>query len=160
VVAGNIPVLVHNCLTNKRSPEEQAIERDAAVKRGVSPTTIGEGEGLPALQRALGNGTDFKWAVVAKDGGNELRVIPAHAGGESGGWPRVEIAHTVLSAEGETVLSAGSGTVADDIFPTAINNWSGHYDTPDELLSIGEDAFNRAGIDHIATPFSVLKGLL
>jgi RHS repeat-associated protein len=159
VVAGSTPVLVHNCdgLENHASEYNQRIERQAAQQRGVNPTTIGEGAGLSGLQDALGVGTDFKWAVVAGDGGSQLRVMPAYAGGGVGEWPNIELAHTALTQPGEVVTAAGSGVVGDDVFPTTISNWSGHYRPPDSNLPVGEQAFDRAGIETLATPYSLLR---
>ncbi|MFD4532919.1 ricin-type beta-trefoil lectin domain protein [Kitasatospora sp. NPDC058397] len=159
VLAGSTPILVHNeCeLTNNASPAKQALERKAAAQRGVVPTVLGDGTGLSGLQAALGGETDFKWAVVRGSAGEELRVMSAHAGGESGGWPRIEMAHTVLAQPGESVLSAGSGQL-DELFGTSITNWSGHFTPEDSVLPIGEAAFGRAGIDVFATPFSLLGG--
>ncbi|WP_123821480.1 polymorphic toxin-type HINT domain-containing protein [Kitasatospora cineracea] len=158
VLVGTTPILVHNTcgLTNNASPAKQDLERKAAAQRGVVPTALGDRTGLSGLQDALGGETDFKWAVVRGSAGEELRVMPAYAGGESGGWPRIEMAHTVLAQPGEIVLSAGSGTVGDGLFPTAINNWSGHFEPGDSLLPIGESAFGRAGIDVMAIPRSLM----
>ncbi|MFI0450827.1 polymorphic toxin-type HINT domain-containing protein [Actinomadura sp. 6N118] len=146
-------LLVHNdCgpgLPNQRSIEIQKIELKTAADRGVKPVTLGEGAGMSGLKEAIGGASDFKWAVTMDD---DLKVMPAFAGGGSGGWPRAEIAHTVLAGLGARVRAAGSGTFMEG-FPAFINNHSGHFMPGAETLPIGEAAFERAGIDYISSVF-------
>src|SRR5439155_3396305 len=149
VLAGSTPVLVHNCgLDNNRPEEIQKIEVEGAAKRGVGPVSLPEGGGMDALRDAIGGASDFKWAVTME---GELKVMPAFAQGN--GWPRIELAHTVFAGVGGKLRAAGSGTFMEG-FPAFITNQSGHFLPPNETLPIGEAAFDRAGVDVIATPFS------
>ncbi|AEV85250.1 Extracellular matrix-binding protein ebhB [Actinoplanes sp. SE50/110] len=148
VLAGATPVLVHNCLPNLRDEGMQKIELDAAAKRGVSPVTIGPGSGLQALKDAISKaspGTEgyFKWGITM-DG--ELKVIPAFAGTTGSGWPRVEIAHTVLAGLKGKLRAAGTGHI-DDLFGVEINDSSGHFQPTDGLIDLGVEKFHEAGID-------------
>jgi RHS repeat-associated protein len=145
-------------LTNDASAAKQALERQAAERRGVKPVTLRDGTGLSGLQAAVDGKTDFKWAIVDGPHGPELRVIPADAGGGAGNWPNTEMAHTVLSRPGESVLVAGSGQVGSSDFPTVISNWTGHYSrgSTADLLPYAEHAFNEAGIDVMAIPHDLL----
>jgi hypothetical protein len=106
---------------------------------------------MDGLKAALRGESDFKWAVVPHGTGRALKVMPAHAGGDAGGWPRIELAHTVLAGEGGQAYAAGSGTFMEG-FPAMINNWSGHFEPPGSTLPIGEDMFNQAGIDVMSSP--------
>jgi hypothetical protein len=91
----------------------------------------------------------------------QLRVIPEFAGGGAGNWPRTEMAHTVLAEPGETVLSAGSGVLANEIFPTTmITEWSGHFETPPSGLAMGESFFGQAGIDVLTIPRSLWESFV
>jgi hypothetical protein len=78
--------------------------------------------------------------------------MPAYAGGESGGWPRAEMAHTVLAGLNGRLRAGGSGTFMDG-FPVFITNQSGHFLPGSETLPIGERAFQNAGIDVISSVF-------
>ncbi|MFF2126026.1 RHS repeat-associated core domain-containing protein [Streptomyces olivochromogenes] len=150
VAAGNTPLLVHNCgLANNRSEAIQKIELKTASDRGVNPVTLSEGAGMDGLSEAVGGASDFKWAVTM-DG--ELRVMPAYAGGESGGWPLAEMAHTVLAGLNGRLRAAGSGTIMDG-FPAFITNQSGHFTPGAETLPTGVAAFQRAGIDVMSDVF-------
>jgi hypothetical protein len=61
------------------------------------------------------------------------------------------MAHTVLTGEVHgQVYAAGSGTLLPG-FPAMINRASGHFTPGPETLHIGEDAFERAGIDVMAS---------
>jgi pretoxin HINT domain-containing protein len=156
VIAGGTPVLVHNCLSNNRSPDLQKIELDTAVKRGVRPVTLGPGAGLAALKDAIKNaaaGTEgyFKWAITM-DG--DLKVMPAFAGGGSSGWPATEIAHTVLAGLDGQLRAAGTGHI-DDLFGVEINNSSGHFEPGDEAVDLGRAAFEKAGLDVMAMPYEL-----
>ncbi|MEO3830282.1 RHS repeat-associated core domain-containing protein [Actinomadura sp. B10D3] len=149
VLAGTAPVLVHNCgLSNNRSEAIQRIELKAAANRGVSPVSLSEGAGMGGLREAIGGASDFKWAVTMDD---ELKVMPAYAGGGAGEWSRMELAHTVLAGLNGKLLAAGSGTFMEG-FPVFINRHSGHFLPGLETLEIGENAFRRAGIDFISSP--------
>lgn len=106
---------------------------------------------MDGLREAVGGASDFKWAVTM-DG--KLKVIPAYAGGESGGWPRAEIAHTVLAGLNGRLRAAGSGSIMDG-FPAFITNQSGHFTPGSETLPTGVAAFQRAGIDVMS---DVLRG--
>ncbi|WP_306371048.1 RHS repeat-associated core domain-containing protein [Nocardiopsis sp. CC223A] len=158
VSTGSLDVLNHNCgLSNRASDAEQAIEIQAAERRGVSPVVLGDGAGFGGLTSALGGESKFKWVVAqGSSGSSELRVMPAEAGGGSGGWPRMEMAHTVLAGRGGSVLSAGSGSVDDLLGMVFINNASGHFRPGDDLLGIGVGAFRRAGIDVISSTYKDL----
>jgi RHS repeat-associated protein len=134
---------------NNRSLWQQKIEVKAAADRGLTPVTLREGAGMDALTNALHGETEFKWAVVpGAEGAFELRVMPANFGGN--GWPRTEMAHTVLAGVDGKVYAAGSGTALPG-FPAMINRASGHFEPGPETMAIGEDAFERAGIDFISS---------
>ncbi|MEU8797135.1 hypothetical protein [Spirillospora sp. NPDC048819] len=151
VVAGTTPLLVHNCegLKNNRSEAMQKIELKTAADRGVRPATLSEEAGMNGLSEAIGGASDFMWRVTME---GDLKVMPAYAGGGSGEWPRAEIAHKVLAGMNGRLRSASSGTYLEG-FPVFITNRSGHFTLGIETLSAGEEAFKRAGIDVIATPF-------
>lgn len=134
-------------LQNNRSLGQQKIEVEAAARRGVTPVILGKGAGMMRLREAINGAKDFKWGVTT-DG--ELKVIPMYAGGGPGEWPRLELAHTVLAGAGGRLQAAGSGTFYEG-FPVSINRWSGHFEPPAETLTIGEAAFDRAGIDFISS---------
>ncbi|MFJ9772373.1 hypothetical protein ACIRVF_14195 [Kitasatospora sp. NPDC101157] len=157
-LAGGTPVLMHNerGLRHHASPEKQAFERKPAQQRGVTPTVMGDDSGLRVLRDALDGETDFRWVVVRGSAGDELRAMPAYAGGGAGNWPRIELAHTVLAQPDEVAVSAGSRNPGNGLFPTTVTNWSGHFKPDDELPSIGESAFERAGIDVMAVPRSLM----
>jgi RHS repeat-associated protein len=136
-------------LENNRSMWQQKIEAKAAADRGLSPVTLHEGAGMEGLTGALRGESEFKWAVVAGEGGaRELRVMPANYG--ANGWPRTEMAHTVLAGPGGKVYAAGSGSAMEG-FPAFINRASGHFEPGEETLPIGTAAFDKAGIDVIAS---------
>jgi len=122
----------------------------AAADRGVRPVTLSSGFGMGGLAEAIRGATDFKWAVTMS---GDLRVMPAYAGGETGGWPLVEISHTVLAGVGQRVRAAGSGTYMEGL-PAFINNWSGHFEPGADTLPVGEGAFGDAGIDVISSLFN------
>lgn len=67
-------------------PEDLAKELADAERVGVKPLRVGD-EGFDA---AINNGT-IKWAVTE---GNELVIIPKHAGG-------IELKHPVLTGESQ-----------------------------------------------------------
>ncbi|WP_326688583.1 DUF6531 domain-containing protein [Streptomyces sp. NBC_01795] len=114
-------------------PEDLAKELADAERVGVKPLRVGD-EGFDA---AINNGT-IKWAVTE---GNELVIIPKHAGG-------IELKHPVLTG-GKPVLTAGEAEIAGGggkYFGLELNNNSGHFKPSLESLETGRKAFERAGI--------------
>lgn len=134
MVAGNTPVLVHNCGTfDNKMPGALAGELSAAERLGVTVSRPGSS----SFDAAISGGT-VKWAVL-EDG--SLVVQPKFVGGH-------EISHAVLS-RGAPVRAAGEADIAGSssgYFGLDINNHSGHFRPSAESLQIGRDAFERAGI--------------
>ncbi|MFB9834436.1 hypothetical protein [Actinoallomurus acaciae] len=127
------------------TPWQQKIEVKAAVHRGLTPVTLHEGAGMGAPHGE----PEFKWAVVpGAKGAPELWVMPADFG--ANGRPRAELAYTLLAGAEGKVYAAGSGTALPG-FPVMINRTSGHFEPGPETMVIGEDAFERAGIDLMAS---------
>ena len=150
VAADPLGLAPYPLLSNNREEWLQKIELKAARDRGLTPVTLHEGAGMDGLTAALHGESEFKWAVVPGEGGApELRVMPANYGPD--GWPRAEMAHTVLTGEVHgQVYAAGSGTLLPG-FPAMINRASGHFTPGPGTLHIGEEAFERAGIDVMAS---------
>ncbi|MFI5908167.1 polymorphic toxin-type HINT domain-containing protein [Dactylosporangium sp. NPDC051541] len=135
VLAGNTPVLVHNCiLFENQMPRALPAELAAADRLGVTVSR----PGTASFDAAVSGGT-VKWAVL-EDG--SLVVMPKFVGGH-------EISHAVLS-RGEPVIAAGeadiAGSSSSGYFGLDINNHSGHFRPSSESLQIGRDAFAQAGI--------------
>ncbi|MGI5227111.1 DUF6531 domain-containing protein [Actinoallomurus sp. CA-142502] len=136
---------------NNRSLREQKCEVRAAALFGLTPVTLHEGAGVATLMNALHGESEIKWAVVPGEReAPELRVIPAGFG--ANGEPRTEMSHTVLAGVGGKVYAAGMGTALPG-YPVMINRHSGHFLPGPETLVIGEEAFERAGIDFLSYSF-------
>ncbi|WP_328414289.1 HINT domain-containing protein [Micromonospora sp. NBC_00389] len=140
VIAGNTPVLVHNCdpVANKH-PDELPIELMEADFQGIKPASAGSGE----FAAAMGQDGTYLWALG--ESGN-LGIVPAAN----------KIHHTVITG-GDAVLGAGQLTIRNGQV-TSFDNFTGHY-TPTcacakTFLQRGSDAFMAAGI-HI--PFRVWR---
>jgi RHS repeat-associated protein len=133
VLAGKMPVLVHNCggLVDNMYPGQQLTDELLAAERlGVSPIYAG----TRAFDQAVASGGNYLWAVT--DSG-ALHIAPALD----------DIKHTVLTAGGP-VRAAGFVTFARGSV-AEITDFTGHY-TPrcrcGGSLQIGSDAFRGAGI--------------
>jgi RHS repeat-associated protein len=141
VMAGNTPVLVHNCgVTPNNSPGTLADEIAAANRAGVSPLRAGTAE----FQDAVNGGGRHIWSV-SEDG--TLSIAPWHP----------DIKHPILNG-GAPVRGAGE-VVFDRGMVSNINNATGHY-TPSCAcggdLRAGVDAFMQVGIPvprRAITPF-------
>lgn len=141
VLAGNTPVLVHNCgVTPNNSPGTLADEIAAANRAGVSPLRAGTAE----FQDAVNGGGRYIWSV-SEDG--TLSIAPWHP----------DIKRPILNG-GAPVRGAGE-VVFDRGMVSNINNATGHY-TPSCAcggdLQAGVDAFMQVGIPvprRAITPF-------
>ncbi|MFE1347384.1 putative T7SS-secreted protein [Streptomyces sp. NPDC058757] len=121
------------CLFHNRMEDELPGELADAERLGVKPLRVGE----DGFDEAVNGGT-IKWAVT-EDG--ELLIIPKHVQG-------TELKHPVLTG-GAPVRAAGEAEIAGgggQYFGMEINNQSGHYWPSTESLTIGKEAFERAGI--------------
>ncbi|MFJ3880412.1 ricin-type beta-trefoil lectin domain protein [Streptomyces sp. NPDC090077] len=141
VLAGAVPVLVHNCgsVQTNRYPERLEGEMGLMNLVGASPLEAGTSEFGAAM---AGSGHHI-WSV---DTGGQLRII-------EGGFN-----HPVLTGGGD-VIGAGSIHVSEGRV-TRIDNRTGHYlpyeDQAAKTLQNGVDAFRAAGV-HI--PESVMVNL-
>jgi hypothetical protein len=139
VVAGHMPVLVHNTnpscgLFPNTMPELLNRELALAERLGVTPS----GPGSVGFDEAIGSGT-IKWAV-RQDG--SLVVMPKFVSGR-------EISHSVLT-QGAPVRAAGEADIAGSseagYFGLDINIHSGHFLPSEESRQIGIDAFAAAWV--------------
>ena len=141
VLAGNTPVLVHNCgVPPNNSPGTLADEIAAANRAGVSPLRAGAAE----FQDAVNGGGRHIWSA-SEDG--TLSIAPWHP----------DIRLPILNG-GAAVKGAGE-VVIDRGMVSNINNATGHY-TPSCAcggdLQAGVDAFMQVGIPvprRAITPF-------
>jgi hypothetical protein len=132
VVAGDTPVLVHNCgITSNNSPGTLADEQAAAQAAGVTPLRAG----TPEFNDAVAGGGRHIWSV-SEDG-----TLNIAKWGEN-------IKHPILNG-GAPVKGAGEVVFGRGGLVTDINNATGHY-TPTcgcgADLQAGVDAFNNAGV--------------
>ncbi|MEQ7125102.1 RHS repeat-associated core domain-containing protein [Actinopolymorpha sp. B11F2] len=141
VLAGETPVLVHNCDT---FPNQMGDQLDDELARadglGVTPSR----PGTSGFDEAVNSGT-VKWAVL-EDG--NLVIQPKFVNGQ-------EISHAVLS-RGAPVRAAGeadiAGSSAGGYFGLDINPHSGHFlqglpaSASARSVQIGKEAFGMAGI--------------
>jgi hypothetical protein len=138
VIAGNVPVLVHNCGYENNQPENWPQEKAAMEEAGFSPAAAG----TPEFDAVVNSGDPFLWAV-GEDGG--LVVGPQDFNG-------LRVTHSML-ADGDPVLGAG---MAQRPYPGGairLNAHSGHYykDLPawrsgGAVNGVGRSAFEDLGI--------------
>lgn len=116
-------------------PDDLDEELSSARELGVEPVRPGTAE----FDSVISSGT-VKWAVNEN---GSLAVIPKFV-------DREELYHPVL-AGGGPVQAAGEadivGSAESGYYGTEINNYSGHYLPSPESLEIGEEAFQRHGIN-------------
>lgn len=132
VLAGNTPVLVHNCgpVPNNR-PGDLSLELMEADLAGISPVAAG----TSGFSRAASGSGDFLWTVGE---GGDLNMVAAGRG----------IHHTVASG-GAPVMAAGQISFRNGAM-TSFDNMTGHY-TPcsscaGAFIQRGVDAFGAAGV--------------
>ncbi|MCZ7439198.1 polymorphic toxin-type HINT domain-containing protein [Micromonospora sp. WMMC241] len=132
VLAGNTPVLVHNCGPVKNNqPDGLSIELMEADLAGVSPVAAG----TSGFSRATSGSGDFLW-TVGEEGG--LNMVAAGGG----------IHHTVASG-GAPVMAAGQVSFRNGVV-TSFDNLTGHYTPCTSCAAVfiqrGVDAFGKAGV--------------
>lgn len=117
-------------------PERWPDERDLARRLRVRPLRVGEA----AFDAAIRAGR-VKWAVTLAQ---ELVFVPKFVRSD-------EIAHTVLTRGGPLIAAGEAELVGSEgrYLLIEITNHSGHYLPDAESLSIGLEAFARAGIEQL-----------
>ena len=131
VLAGDTPVLVHNCgVTSNRSEGTLANELAAAERLGISPLRAG----TPGFQNAVSTGGEYLWAVT-DDG--VLTIVP-----------KLDTINHTVATGGAPVRGAGEVTIRGGMV-RRINNFTGHYWSECRCgadLEAGVDAFINAGV--------------
>ncbi|MDI2131608.1 RHS repeat-associated core domain-containing protein [Yinghuangia seranimata] len=148
VVAGGVPVLVHNTgpceLKNASTGAHREEEITRAKNEGVAaPAKPGTAQFQSYVE--MGDGL-IKWGV-RKDG--TLVIVPQHVGEE-------EIAHTALNMDlqesDDVLVAVGEGRIRKGPGGSFVIEWmndhSGHYQklNPCSCHQAGKEAFQKAGI--------------
>ncbi|WNV89007.1 polymorphic toxin-type HINT domain-containing protein [Umezawaea sp. Da 62-37] len=144
VLAGAVPVLVHNCGTGSISnsrPDDLGLEMMEADFAGVSPIIAGSSN----FSQAASEGGNFLWTVGEAGNLNMVRSAPG-------------IHHTVASG-GKPVIGAGQVTFRNGGAITSFDNFTGHYTPPcvqcaAAFIAQGVDAFAGVGI---RVPLAVIR---
>ncbi|MEU6234435.1 RHS repeat-associated core domain-containing protein [Kitasatospora sp. NPDC047058] len=145
VLAGAMPVLVHNCgPVENNQPEKLSMEMLEAEFSGVAPAVAGTG----AFNESVSAGGRHIWSV---DVAGTLRIAPAMPG----------IKHPILT-EGRAVVGAGEAHINERGIVEYINNHTGHY-TPchacsEGFLMNGVRAFEGAGVPVLRRGITNLGG--
>jgi Pretoxin HINT domain len=142
VIAGDDPVLVHNCPTfTNKLPGRLADEMATAEAAGVRPIE----PGTAAFDKVINSGESVKFAVSEN---GALRVVPHSVDGVG------EISHAIING-GAPVIAAGEAQIAGasgGYFGLTINNWSGHYMPSTESLATAIKAFKKYDILFLSGP--------
>jgi hypothetical protein len=144
VLAGKIPVLVHNCgngVVDNSKSGDLAFEQMAADFEGVSAIAAGSTE----FSQAAAGGGRYLWTVGEEGNLKIVRDLPGiHHSTASGGSP---------------VVGAGQITFAGGGRVTSFDNFTGHYTPPcaqcaASFITQGVNAFGQAGI---RIPLAVIR---